>query len=117
MRSHLIPAALAACLVASSALAQSAAPTTGQRGLVRLTIPPAAGTTPAPRAAPSALKAPLPPAPPKELALAPAAAAGPAAAGLASGGLAAGAPLGMLAAGVAAAALASGSSSSTTTTR
>lgn len=114
MCSRLILAALAASLVASAGLAQSGAPVTGQRGLVRLTIPPAEGTAPAARAAPSALKSPLPP--PKATALAPAAAAGPAAAGLASGGLAAGVPLGLFAAGAAAAALAGGSTSSATTT-
>lgn len=117
MPSRLVLAILTASLAAAPALAQTSWPTTGQRGLVRLTIPPAGGIAPAPRQAPSAEKSSLPPAAPKTLALAPAAAAGPAAAGLASGELAVGAPLGLLAAGAAAAALASGSSTSTVSTR
>jgi hypothetical protein len=114
---RLVLAALAASLVASAAVAQANWPTGGQRGLARLTVPPAAGGEVAPRPPPSEVKAPLPPAAPKTLALAPAAAAGPAAAGLAAGGLALGAPIGLLAVGAAAAALVSGASTSTTGTR
>jgi hypothetical protein len=113
---RLVLAALAASLVASAAVAQANWPTGGQRGLARLTVPPAAGGEVAPRPPPSAVKAPLPPAAPKTPALAPAA-AGPAAAGLAAGGLALGAPIGLVAIGAAAAALVSGASTSTTGTR